>query len=55
MPCPSCTNDAVIEIHMRVNGAEITFRRCGRCETQHWSTDDSDLPLSQVLELAAAS
>jgi hypothetical protein len=55
MRCPSCTKGSVIEIRMRINGEELTFRRCGRCEAKSWTAADRDVPLSHVLELAKAT
>jgi hypothetical protein len=55
MRCPSCSKGSVIEIRMRINGEELTFRRCGRCEAKSWTTADRDVPLSHVLELAKAT
>jgi hypothetical protein len=52
MGCPSCTNGSFIEIRMRINGEELTFRRCARCEAKTWATADGRVPLSEVLELA---
>ena len=55
MRCPSCTKGSVIEIRMRINGEELTFRRCGRCEAKTWATADGCVPLSHVLELARSA
>jgi hypothetical protein len=49
---PSCSTGSVIEIRMRINGEERTFRRCGRCEAKSWTAADRDVPRSHVLELA---
>lgn len=54
MACPSCSTGAVIEIRMTIAGEELTFRRCGRCDAQTWTTPDGLVPLSRVLELARA-
>jgi hypothetical protein len=42
----------VIEIRMTVAGADLTFRRCGRCENQVWEGAEGPLPLTRILELA---
>ena len=52
MHCSSCAKGALIEIRMNVGGSELTFKRCGRCETQSWETDEGRIPLTRVLELA---
>jgi len=52
MRCPSCANTALIEIRMKVGGAPVTFRRCGRCETQGWEAPDGPISLDHVLDLA---
>jgi hypothetical protein len=54
MRCPTCTKGSIIEIRMQIAGEELTFRRCGRCEAQSWTTADGRVPLSRVLELARA-
>lgn len=55
MRCTACEKGSLIEIRMRVNGSELTFRRCGNCETQQWETLEGDISLSRVLELARDS
>ncbi|MFA5882841.1 MAG: hypothetical protein WDA60_03225 [Acidimicrobiia bacterium] len=52
MRCPSCANTSLIEIRMEVGGAPVTFRRCGRCETQGWESLDVPISLDHVLNLA---
>jgi hypothetical protein len=52
MRCATCAKSALVEIRMRIGGSEVTFRRCGRCETQAWETAEGQVPLSRVLELA---
>ncbi len=54
MRCPSCAKGALIEIRIKVGGAPVTFRRCGRCEAQGWEGLDGPLPLDHVLDLARA-
>jgi hypothetical protein len=54
MRCPSCAKGSLIEIRMKVGGADVTFRRCGRCETQGWEALDASVPLTHVLDLARA-
>ncbi|MGI8795579.1 MAG: hypothetical protein ACR2IR_03150 [Acidimicrobiia bacterium] len=39
---------------MRIGGSDITFRRCGRCETQAWETVEGPVALTDVLDLARA-
>lgn len=52
MHCSTCSKGALIEIRMRVGGSQLTFRRCGRCESQTWESDEGHIPLTRVLELA---
>lgn len=52
MPCSACAKGALIEIRMYVGGSPLTFRRCGRCETQTWESPEGHIPLTRVLELA---
>ena len=52
MHCPTCANTSLIEIRMEVGGAPVTFRRCGRCETQGWESLDVPISLDHVLGLA---
>jgi hypothetical protein len=52
MRCSSCAKGAVIEIRMQVGGSELLFRRCGRCESQSWESEEGHIPLTRVLELA---
>lgn len=51
MRCSSCAKGALIEIRMRVADAELTFRRCGRCDAKQWEDSDGPIPLGRVLEL----
>jgi hypothetical protein len=52
MRCPTCTkNDALIEIRMQVAGSDLTFRRCGGCESQSWESNEGQIPLDRVLDL----
>jgi hypothetical protein len=52
MQCLSCAKSALIEIRMRVGESQLTFRRCGACESQAWESDEGHVPLTRVLELA---
>jgi hypothetical protein len=54
MRCPTCKKGSIIEIRMQIAGEELTFRRCGRCEAQSWTTAAGHVPLSRVRELARA-
>lgn len=51
MRCASCSVGSMIEIRMRVSGSDLTFRRCGRCESQSWEAPEGVVPLTRVLEL----
>jgi hypothetical protein len=55
MRCRICSKGSLIEIRMRIAGEELTFRRCGRCESQSWTTPDGQVTLRHVLELARVS
>ncbi len=50
--CTGCAKTALITIRMRVNGREIVFSRCSRCESNTWQDDGGDMSLDQILELA---
>jgi hypothetical protein len=52
MRCPTCHRGSLVEIRMDIGDSEVTFRRCGRCETQAWTTPDGRITLNRVLELA---
>ena len=52
MRCSACAKGAMIEIKMHVGGSELKFRRCGRCESQSWESEEGHIPLTRVLELA---
>ncbi len=54
MRCPSCAKASIIEIRMRVSGSDLTFRRCGGCESQTWEAPEGVVPLTRVLELVRA-
>jgi hypothetical protein len=51
MRCGRCAR-AVVEIRVRVGGADLTFRRCGRCDAQAWHAADGEIGLDDVLALA---
>lgn len=58
MACAGCTdNDRtdVITIRMHIAGDEVTFRRCGRCETNVWEGGGGRISLEEVLDLARVS
>jgi hypothetical protein len=40
---------------MRIGGEEIEFRRCSKCEVNHWAAGSGDISLDEVLELARTS
>lgn len=52
MKCPNCQSDTYVEISMTLGEKDVSFRRCGRCETQKWESGDADLELSNVLKFA---
>jgi hypothetical protein len=52
MRCTTCGRGALVEIRMRVGGSDVTFRRCGSCETQAWETVEGPVALTDVLGLA---
>lgn len=55
MRCAACARGSMIEIRMTIAGAEITLRRCSRCEAQSWESAQGTITLAHVLELARAS
>ena len=55
MQCGRCTKGRLVEIRMRINEADVVFRRCGRCEAQAWEGPEGQLPLKRVLDIARVS
>ena len=39
----------------RIGGEEIVFRRCSKCEVNHWADGSGEITLEEVLELARTS
>jgi hypothetical protein len=52
MRCPMCAKASIVEIRMRVGASDVTFRRCGRCDSQAWETAEGQISLAHLLELA---
>ena len=52
MRCTNCKSDTYVEINMHLGEKDVAFRRCGRCETQKWESQDVDIDLSEVLVFA---
>ena len=52
MHCSKCAKGTLVEIRMRIAGSDVTFRRCGRCDTQVWETVEGPVALAEVLDLA---
>lgn len=52
MRCPECSSDTYVEIAMTLGEQQVSFHRCGRCETQKWESGDQDVDLKSVLKLA---
>lgn len=52
MRCPNCKSDTYVEISMSLGDKDVAFRRCGRCETQKWESEDQDVDLNSVLKFA---
>ncbi len=52
MECTGCAGAKLITIRMRIAGEEIEFRRCSKCEVNHWADGSGDITLDEVLELA---
>lgn len=53
MQCPRCHVEDVIEIHQKLpDGTEIDFFSCHRCEERWWDRAGTEIPLSEVLEMA---
>jgi len=55
MSCTGCAGANVIAIRMRIGGEEIVFRRCSKCEVNHWADGSGEITLEEVLELARTS
>lgn len=57
MACTGCAGAGalVIAIRMRIGGEEIVFRRCSKCEVNHWEDGSGVITLDDVLELARTS
>ena len=54
MRCSTCSKSALVEIRMRIGSSDVTFRRCGRCDTQAWETVEGPIALAEVLDIARA-
>lgn len=52
MRCPNCKSDTYVEINMHLGDNEVSFHRCGRCETQKWGNHEGDIDLKEVLVYA---
>ena len=52
MSCTGCANADLIAIRMRIGGEELVFRRCNKCELNHWENSVGEISLVDVLELA---
>jgi hypothetical protein len=52
MRCPNCKSDTYVEINMHLGDNEVSFHRCGRCETQKWGNHEGDIDLKEVLVFA---
>ncbi len=52
MRCPNCKSDTYVEITMALGDNDVAFRRCGRCETQKWESEEQDIDLTSVLAYA---
>lgn len=52
MHCTRCSAPGMVEIRMKIDGDDVTFRRCGRCEAKTWESVEGPLTLSRVLDKA---
>ena len=52
MSCTGCANADLVAIRMRIGGEELVFRRCNKCELNHWENSVGEISLVDVLELA---
>ena len=50
--CAECVGATMVTIRMRIGGEDLVFRRCKRCETNHWEDAHGEITLEDVLELA---
>jgi Zn-finger nucleic acid-binding protein len=51
MACPSCHNNAVIEIAMTLESSHVTMHSCSRCDTRWWDRDGEVIGLGGVLRM----
>jgi transcriptional regulator NrdR family protein len=52
MKCPRCDNSRLVLIEVTVGGQQLTMRRCWRCDSRSWHTQEAELALPAVLDLA---
>lgn len=55
MTCPICRVNRLVEIRMQLKGAQLSMKRCSRCEARWWDSGGRQVPLEGVLEMAASS
>ncbi len=53
MNCPTCDTPAV-SIDIRLGDTGVTFFACGTCGAKRWASQDQEIPLERILEMAAA-
>jgi transcription elongation factor Elf1 len=55
MDCVECGHSRVVSIRVQLgDGSHIELATCQFCESKVWTSAEGPVPLSRVLELAAA-
>lgn len=55
MDCPTSSAHKTVVIEMNVGGQQLELHSCGPCDTHWWLRQGSNLPVAQVLALAATA
>jgi transposase-like protein len=54
MNCPHCDGEDTIQIEIHLRTEEtVQFFSCRRCESKWWEKEGDEIPLDEVLTLAA--
>ena len=51
--CPQCQSRQMVEISLSVSGERVTLKSCSSCDLRWWEGYDGQVPLAQLLQLAA--
>jgi len=56
MTCETCGRNRVVSIRVQLgDGSHIELSACQFCESKVWTSPEGQVPLTRVLELAAAN